>query len=62
MPETNKFQASRRILVKQFGELFWPEPENQKAEGAQYKLNTGCGSCQNYEFSRIKILRQTSYF
>ena len=57
------FQALGIIESKTVWETVLAWAQKLKSEGAQYKLNKGCGLCQKDKFSKNrKILRQTSYF
>ena len=63
MPETIQFQALGIIESKTVWETVLAWAQKLKSEGAQYKLNKGCGLCQKDKVSKNrKILRQTSYF
>ena len=51
VPETIKFQALGIIESKTVWETVLAWAQKLKSEGAQYKLNTGCGLCQKDKFS-----------
>jgi len=51
VPESQLFQALGIIESKTVWETVLAGAQKLKSEGAQYKLNKGCGLCQKDKFS-----------